>query len=60
MLEVLDMLVRPLGAYGAHVWGPSMFQTFLHDPLDVDNAVEKVHSSSLKLLAGGWVGRVCT
>ena len=52
MCEVFDMLVRPVGAYGAHVWGPSMFQKFLYKPLDVDNAVEDVHCSFLRLLAG--------
>ena len=29
-----------------------MFQKFLYDSLNVDNAVEKVHSSFLRLLAG--------
>ena len=52
MCEIFDMLVRPVGAYGAHVWGPSMFQRFLHDPLNVDNAVERC----IAPFSGSWLG----
>ena len=45
------LVVRPVGAYAAHVWGPSMYKKFLFDPLNADNAVEEVHCSCFRLLA---------
>lgn len=52
MCELFDTLVRPVISYGAHIWGPSVFNSFLQDPLSSKNALEKIHADFLRLLAG--------
>jgi len=45
------MLVKPVGAYGVHVWGPSMFQKILYDPLNADNARKRC----IATFSGFWM-----
>jgi hypothetical protein len=52
LCRIFDVLVLPVLSYGAHVWGPSMFQEFLRDPLDSKNKLERVHWEFLKLKTG--------
>ena len=51
MCEVFDMLVRPVGAYGApHLLIPSMFHKFLYDLLHVD----KLWKWCIAIFSGLW------
>ena len=52
LCRIFDVLVLPMLSYGAHVWGPSMFQKFLFDPFDSKNDVERVHWEFLRPIAG--------
>ena len=37
LCRIFDVLILPALSYGAHVWGPSMFQRLLTKPLDSKN-----------------------
>lgn len=49
---MFDVLVRPVVSYGAHIWGPSMFARFLHDPHNSQNMAEQVHCDFLRWMSG--------
>ena len=52
LCDLFDKKVRPVLSYGAHIWGPYMFNRWTRDPLSPENRPEKVHTAFLRRISG--------
>ena len=52
LCDLFDKKVRPVLSYGAHIWGPYMFNRWARDPLSPENKPEKVHTAFLRRISG--------
>ena len=53
LCDLFDKKVRPVLSYGAHIWGPYMFNRWAKkDPLNCENKPEKVHTAFLRRISG--------
>ena len=52
LCDLFAKKVRPVLSYGAHIWGPYMFNRWARDPLSLENKPEKVHTAFLRRISG--------